>query len=64
MRERITNEEIRTQFVEENIIVEVRYQVKWKQHVMRMPINSLPRRALRWKERLGTADNNEMDGPI
>ena len=54
LRDRIKSDEIRNKWNVEEIIDDIQnYQLKWKQHVLRMPENRLPRKVLQEKRDLG-----------
>jgi hypothetical protein len=50
LRERIKSEEIRKRWKVEEMIDDIQdYQLKWNQHVLRMPENRIPRKALQYR---------------
>ena len=50
LRDRIKGEKIRKQWKVEEIIDDIQnYQLKWNQHVLRMPENRIPRKALQYQ---------------
>ena len=50
LRDRIKSEEIRKYWKVEEMIDNIQnYQLKWNQHVLRMPENRLPRKALHYQ---------------
>ena len=50
LRDWIKSEEIRKKWKIEEIIDDIQnYQLKWNQHVLRMPENRLPRKALQYR---------------
>ena len=50
LRDRIKSEKIRKQWKVEEIIDNIQnYQQKWNQHVLRMPENRIPRKALQYR---------------
>ena len=50
LRDRIKSEEIRKKWNVEEMIVDIQnYQLKWNQHVLRMPGNRLPRKVLQYR---------------
>ena len=52
LRDRIKSEEIRKKWnVEERIDDIQNYQLKWNQHVLRMPENRIPRKALQYRRK-------------
>ena len=49
LRDRIKSEEIRKEWNVEEMIDDIQdYQLKWNQHVLRMPENRIPRKALQY----------------
>ena len=50
LRDRIKSEEIRKKWKVGEIIDDIQnYQLKWNQHVLRMPENRIPRKALQYR---------------
>ena len=50
LRDRIKSEEIRKKWNVEEMLDDVQnYQLKWNQHVLRMPENTIPRKALQYR---------------
>ena len=66
LRDRIKSDEIRNKWNVEEIIDDIQnYQVKWNQHVLRMPENRLPRKSLQYQPQgkmdLGRPDRRWKD---
>ena len=50
LRDRIKSEEISEKWNVEEMIDDIQnYQLKWNQHVLRMPENCVPRKALQYR---------------
>ena len=56
LRDKIKNEKIRKPWKVEVIIDDIpNYQLKWNQHVLRMPENRLPRKSLQYQPQVKRA---------